>query len=431
MADKKTALLCLTALKIKGADKAIVVLSETLKHELNVEQGRISLLRTTDNLSLSATAIVGERRGSYKSNRVDPEAVEKTAQETVDIARACPPDPAYEIAEKQPAEEFEYGPAEPDRDAMFDRLSEFIAYAAQNHPRTIIRQARFEFTRLLNHFLNSNGVDFVSRRSYYYFSVMFASKKGTDTSSFNYTGCCLADLGKPLAECGTIAECLARSGEEIAQKALEGKFEGDIVIAPDALDMFIGLFCDYYLTDMKLIEGTSLLKGSLDTPVAVPTFTLRSMPRSPDLAFNYFLTQDGYKAKNTIIIDRGVLKTFLLSLYGARKTGRKRADTDGGCFVVDPGTLSRDELIGAVKRGVYVRRVSGGMPNDRGDFAFIAKNSFLIENGRITRPVNESMISGNIFDLFKNITGISKESVNFGTDIYPWVRAAKLVISGK
>ncbi|MBN2351654.1 MAG: hypothetical protein JXD23_03720 [Spirochaetales bacterium] len=143
------------------------------------------------------------------------------------------------------------------------------------------------------------------------------------------------------------------------------------------------------------------------------------------------LTFDGYKTENTTIIEHGTLKTFLLTLYGARKTGKKRAGTDGGCHIVEPGASSREALIGAVKRGLYVRRVSGGRPNDKGDFSFIAKNSFLIGDGQLKHPVNESMISGNIFTLFKNLSGISRERVNFGTDIYPWVKAGGLVISGK
>ena len=85
----------------------------------------------------------------------------------------------------------------------------------------------------------------------------------------------------------------------------------------------------------------------------------------------------------------------------------------------------------SVKRGLYVVRVSGGMPNQRGDFSMVAKNSFLVEEGRIRHPVNEVMISGNIFDLFKNIAGISRERINFGSNILPWVLVGPLTISGK
>jgi PmbA protein len=431
MADKKTEELCLAELKKRGADRAKAVLKETTLEELNVERGKLSLFRTTHNADLMATAIIGERRGTYTGNHLDRASVERAADEAVALASACPPDPAYDIAERQPAEEFDFGPVEPDRDLMFERLSAFLEYASKNHPATIVGEGALSFRRERKRHLNSNGVNFTSRSGYYEFSVMFTSKKAGVTSSFNHTGGCLRDLSRPLVECGTVAESLALSGEELNHRPLAGKFDGDIVIAPDALGDFIGMFCYFYLTDMRLVDGTSVLKDSLEKTVVSSEFTLASAPLSRDLAFNYFFTQDGYKTENTVIVDRGVLKTFLLSLYGARKTGNRRAATDGGCHIVAPGSSSRDALLGSVKRGLYVRRVSGGMPNDKGDFSFIAKNSFLIEDGQLKHPVNESMISGNIFALFKNMSGISRERINFGADIYPWVKADGLVISGK
>jgi PmbA protein len=431
MAEKKIEALCLEELTRKGAGRAKAVLSETTLEELNVERGKLSLFRTVHNAELLATAIVGERRGTYTTNRVDRASAAEAAAEAVAVASACPPDPAYDIAERQPAEKFAFGPAVPDTDLMYKRLEAFLDKAAAAYPDTIIGEGGLSFRGERKRHLNSHGVDFASRTGWYEFTVVFTSKKAWATSSFNYSGGCLKDLARPLEECGTVAESLALSGEELKARPLEGKFEGDIVIAPDALGDFIAMFCYFYLTDMRMVAGTSVLKDSLEKPVASPEFSLSSAPLSSDLAFNYFFTQDGYKTENAVIIDRGVLKTFLLSLYGARKTGNRRAGTDGGCHIVAPGSSSRDGLLASVERGLYVRRVSGGMPNDNGDFSFIAKNSFLIEDGKLKHPVNESMISGNIFTLFKSISGISRERVNFGADIFPWLKAGGLVISGK
>ena len=81
--------------------------------------------------------------------------------------------------------------------------------------------------------------------------------------------------------------------------------------------------------------------------------------------------------------------------------------------------------------GLLVARFSGGRPNENGDFSGIAKNSYYIENGKILYPVSETMISGNIPQMFLNITGISRERTDFGAQVLPWIAFKDISISGK
>jgi PmbA protein len=103
----------------------------------------------------------------------------------------------------------------------------------------------------------------------------------------------------------------------------------------------------------------------------------------------------------------------------------------GGAYVVESGDKSFDEIVKATKRGIVVARFSGGRPSRSGDFSGVAKNSYYVENGEIKYPVSETMISGNLYDMFNNIIDISKERVSFGMAILPWVAASGVTISGK
>lgn len=431
MMEKEIAFRGLAALTEDTAVKAQVRFDNWTKHELYVQNGRLSLLRTTHDPHLAQTVITGSRRGSYSSNRTDAEGIRLGAATALKLAQASPEDSAYDIAEKQPAETFLNGPEEPDRELMYTRLASFLEEVREHHPHVIIKEAGLSFDFCRSAFLNSNGVDFSAVDGSYNFFVLFSSKKAGITTSFNHTWCSMRDLSRHLLDRGTVRETLARSEKELEAGPFRGKTEGDIVIDPDCMAFLIYMWCGTFIADGKLIAGTSPLKDSLGKDVAAAALTLRSEPRSEELTSNYFYTRNGYKAENSVIIDRGVLRSFLLSLYGSRKTGKPRAVNDGECHVVDAGGCSRDDLVSSVKRGLYVVRISGGHPNDRGDFSFVAKNSFLIENGEIAAPVNEVMISGNMLDLFRNIRGISRERINFGACIYPWVLAGPLVISGK
>lgn len=147
------------------------------------------------------------------------------------------------------------------------------------------------------------------------------------------------------------------------------------------------------------------------------------------LAESYPLTADGIPAKDMILIDKGELKSYLLGQYGANKTGLKIADNDGDCLIMDAGDSSLSSLVEGIEKGVLLGRFSGGNPNDKGDFSGVAKNSYYIENGKIQYPISETMVSGNLVTLLKEIDAVSSEEINFGSTILPWVRSKGFIHS--
>ena len=91
------------------------------------------------------------------------------------------------------------------------------------------------------------------------------------------------------------------------------------------------------------------------------------------------------------------------------------------------GMLSN--IISSTIKGVLLSRFSGGSPSDNGDFSGVAKNSYYIEDGKIKYPISETMISGNICQMLHDIKNVSKETINFGSSIYPWIQFSDLTIS--
>ena len=76
-------------------------------------------------------------------------------------------------------------------------------------------------------------------------------------------------------------------------------------------------------------------------------------------------------------------------------------------------------------------RFSGGEPSPGGDFSGVAKNSFLIENGRITGALSETMISGNIADMLKHGRAVSRATMDDGVVSVPYMAFDGVTISGK
>ena len=99
--------------------------------------------------------------------------------------------------------------------------------------------------------------------------------------------------------------------------------------------------------------------------------------------------------------------------------------------MVAAGETPLEDIIASIDKGIYVGRFSGGEPSVNGDFSGVAKNSFLIENGKLTKPLRETMIAGNLAELLLNIGQISVETVNDGVTVLPYVSFPDVTISGK
>ena len=421
---------CVEALIGAGVEKAESTLLLTRKYELNVESGNISLVRTTDDVGLSLTGIKDQRRASTSVNKTDNGSIADSVAELTELIEAGEPDPAYEIASEQPPGVFRKGNEEPDKDLMYIRLKSFLEYCHSNYPTLILEQVIFDHTARKRWYSNSNGVKFHSVRGGYNFDVAFTSKNGTAVSSCNYMGVSMGDLSSELIDCDGVKRLIKQSTEQTVTENLQGNFVGDIVVTPECMGDFVSTITGY-LTDYPMMTGTSIFKDALGEKVADERLSLHSMPVSDELAGGYFFTGDGFKAENSTIIDRGVLSSMLLSLYGSRKTGKKKADNSGSFFVIDPGDSSFADMVKSVKRGLLLCRFSGGNPSSNGDFSGVAKNSYYIENGEIKYPVSETMVAGNLKEMLKAVSGISKERVNNGTSVTPWIAFSGVTISGK
>jgi PmbA protein len=430
MKNKEKLLYAQETLLKAGAQKTKCSLSKKEKNELNVASGEISLFRTTFDTNLSLTAIVDDKKGTISINKLDEENIDVTAKQIIDMAISSKPDEANDIAEMQPAKEFYKEPIKPDLDKMYDRLVEFMDFAKKEHPKTIIEEINFDFTSTESYFVNSNGVDYKTTKGIYSFVVMFTSKDGKKTSSFNYVAHVSKDLNLPFSKCGNIDKLLGESSEQLDTKHIHGKFVGDVIITPECLDDFIGSLTNY-LYDYPLITNTSVYKDKLGKQIASTSFNLHSKPVSSDIAASYYITSDGYETQDSTVIENGILNTFLLGLYGAKKTGRERAVNQGGCWEIASGDSALEEIIKSTKKGIILKRFSGGNPSDNGDFSGVAKNSYYVEDGEIKFPITETMVSGNIVEMMMNIKQISKKRINSGYHNYPWIKFDGLTISGK
>jgi len=429
--NKEIAMFVLEALKEAGADEAQCSVSTGVADELNVDSGEISLMRSLFDNKISMKAIKNKKKGVIIINSFDEDAIKAAARQCLEAAEASVEDDAVCISELTENADFNAGILESEREKFFDRLQEYLADIKENYPKIILEQVITDYSAGESFFANTNGVEYSYRQGGYSLNTMFSAHDGDKATSFNYCGVSFDNLDKKLLDLGMQRDLYKRSEEQLEAAAYEGKFVGTAVFAPLCLGDIVSMALDNFVSDMTIIDGTSPWRYSLGTKVASESLTVSYVPLDERMVCAERYTGDGYISENYDVIKDGILKSFDLSEYAARKTGLERAKNSSSCMEIKPGDRSLEEIIAGIDKGILVYRFSGGDPAVNGDFSGVAKNSFLIEDGKITAPVTETMISGNIAEMLKNVAAISKESVCDGSSVLPWAAFGGITVSGK
>ncbi len=422
----------LSEAKTLGADFAHCAVSESEKREFNVDGDRFSLMRTLFDRDVTVTVLKNQRKGSVHINRFDEETVRAAVADAVAASESAEPDPAWQFADGPVDREFTEGTPQCDMETLFARTRELLDDIHKRHPKILVEQMITEHDAEKAVYMNSNGVCYRLNEGAYSFSLMYSGHEGEKSTSFYSSDVTLAKLDRPVIDSALIDRELGEVEKQLDPQPLDGKFTGTVLLAPQALyEIVISTILGNFTSDTSLIDGTSIWKEKLGEPVADERLTISFTQQSEDVVLGQHFTGEGFPAENFDLIKDGRLVSFTLSQYGANKTGGKRAPSTARNIRIPAGERSLDEIIQGIDRGVYVMRFSGGSPAPSGEFSGVAKNSFLIENGKITCALAETMISGCVPDMLKNIRDISSDLLKDGSDTLPYIAFDGVTISGK
>ena len=413
-----------------GFDAAEVLFTERGLTEMQIDAGDLSMLRNTSNVALVLRGLQGGRYATVQLNQLDADSVSAGVEQLRQAALSAPVDVARAFAAPQPDAVRNEGPPRAELGPMHERITRFAGAVQQRYPDIKLEQAMLQFDRTRQLRANTLGLRVDASEAAYDAQAMFSAQRGEQRSSFNFAGACALELGPELLAWGGLQRLIESSQREVDHVPFEGKFQGTLLLTPECV---FSLFDPWlaHLGDERLIAGTSRLRDAIGTKVASELLTLRIDPQSDAFARREFTTSDGLLSQPSMLIERGVLRSFMLSDYGARKTGLPRAANAARNRIVEPGKTALATLVAQVPRGLLMGRFSGGGPAANGDFSGVAKNSYLIEDGRIGPAVSEVMVAGNLFEMMKSISGVSSELVNDGVTSIPWVRVEGITIAGK
>jgi PmbA protein len=229
-----------------------------------------------------------------------------------------------------------------------------------------------------------------------------------------------------------------------AFKSADGKDipTGDypVVLSPLAYAELLGTVFVPALNGRSVHSGRSRLAQSLGETIADPQIRMYDDPLLPRANGSTRWDAEGTPTRRIDFISDGVLRTFAYDLktayrYNKKTTGSAVRGGSGGLpsighhnFVVDG---KRGEILD--DRVVYVHNVVGAHTANpmSGDFSVEISNAFWMEDGGFEEPVRSAMMSGNVFDMHRDIAGLSKETRAVGSLILPSIKLNKQHLIGK
>ena len=216
--------------------------------------------------------------------------------------------------------------------------------------------------------------------------------------------------------------------------------EAAVVFDPDAARSILGLLAGCVMGSAIWRKASYLVERE-GTQVASDLVTVVDDPLIVRAPGSRPFDGEGIASRRNMVVEKGVLRTYLCDSYSARKLGREStasASRGGGAgvgpgtsnFLLQPGTDSNEAIVKGTSRGLYVTEMMGfGFNAVTGDFSRGAAG-FWIEDGALAYPVSEVTISVNVDELWKRVDAIGNDLDMRTATASPTIRVAKMTIAG-
>jgi PmbA protein len=443
-----------------GATDAEAVIYEGEEFGALVRLGQVEQLKESGSRAVGLRVFIGQRTASTSSSDFSSESIEKLVSGAVTLAKITSEDPFAGMPDEAAFGQVEGDPVHglglyfedvndmpPAERIEIARRTEAAAMA---YDTRITNSGGGDFDTATSHKILVNSRGFVGeyRKSYCGFSASPIAQGETGGMQRNYW----------FSNSRTTR--LLESPEEIGQEAARRTLKrlgarqvktqaAPVVFSPEIAKSIMGNIFEAANGD-AIYRHASFFADMLGEQVAGENVTVVDDgtmvfgdPKRGGIGG--FGTSpfdgEGLPTRRKVIVERGILKNYVMNTYTARKLGmastgnasRGLAGNPGigaGNFYLEAGTLTPEQIIADVKNGLYVTETMGfGVNLVTGDYSQGASGMW-IENGEIAYPVEEITIAGNLKEMYKNIVAIGNDLVFRGASAAPTIRVEGMMIAG-
>jgi len=431
-----------------GATAAECVVREGDEFSTLVRLGQVETLKESGSKAIGVRVFNGKRAASTYSSDFSREGLDRMVKSALELSKITSEDPFGGIPEAS-----QLGALSGDLDLYSADVyslpgEERISYARRAEKAALDYDSRIKnseggsFDAATGHKVLANSHGFVGeyRRSYCSVAAVPIAQNENGTMQRDYWFSVARNLGR--------LESPEHVGTVAAQRTLRrlGARKGKTAHVPVVLDPLVAAsVLDHIFEGVNgdsVYRGASFLAGKLGEKIAGDRVTVIDDGTMVGGFGTSPFDGEGIPTRRTVVIENGVLKSYLLNTYTAKKLGlqttanasRGLAGTPGigpGNYFLQPGTKTPQQIIGEIKDGLYVTEFLGHGANlVTGDYSRGASGMW-ISGGELAYPVEEITVAGNLKEMFFNISEIGNDLEFRGAMACPTIRIEGLTVGGE
>ncbi len=415
-----------------GAQEAEIYAVSSKNIEVSIEKNDIQLARSQVEGGVGIR--VFKDQGLGFASLSDFNAIKQGCKRAVELARQSPKNQYNKLPEPIGIKKIPnlYDPKSEDFSTKLalEQAISMLEIARNYDPRITVDRGMFQASISHEAIMNSNGIQSEETSSFFAYYIMGMAVDGQKVSSFAYEFDCVRFMDKIDVK---------RCANDFALKVIDSlgatkgeSFKGQVILSPESVGSLIASAILFSVNANNLQKGMSRWAGKLGTQVTSSSLTVEDNGLLPGGLGSSSFDREGIPPSPLTIIEEGKLNAYMYNTYTALKENRNSTGHAAGGissvpgigatnFTIKEGTSSKEDLIKGVKQGVLVTRFAG-FPNPMtGEFSGAVKGGWLIKDGKLTVPLCETLIQGNIYDLFTKISAISKERRQVMSSLFPWI----------
>ncbi len=429
----------------RGATAADGFLVEERSFTASVRLGQVDTVKHARDQRLSLRVFAGRASAAASTSDLSRASLERLVDEATALARvtgedphAGLPEPGELIGAVPDLELEDPGGEELEPEAKIALARRAEAAALESDPRIT----------------NSEGAEYWDRRAGYAYATSHGFARGYATSGFGLSVAPVASAGGEMQRDSWYSAARHRAaleppeaiGRTAARRALRrlgarkmATTEVPVIFDPETAATLVRAVAGA-ASGPALYRRASFLLDRLGKRVAAPSVTIVDDALIPRALGSRPFDGEGLATRRTVLVGEGVLQTYLLDTYSARKLGlasTHHASRDGSGvgvsttnLMLQAGPTLPEALIRSVKRGLYVTELIGfGVNGVTGDYSRGAAGLW-IEDGELTHPVEEVTVAGNLLEMFDRIEGIGNDLVLRDRTVAPTVLIGRMVVAG-
>ncbi len=429
----------------KGATEADAFVVEDQSFSAQVRMGQVDTVKHARDQHLALRVFVGRSSAAASTSDLSRDSLGRLVDEAVTLARITAPDPLSGLADPGAL-------ARGSRDLGLDD--------PRGHDLTpedkidLARRCEAAALGFDARITNSEGGDFSDGHARYAYATSHGFAGDYRSSSFSLSASPLAAANGEMQRDGWYHVTRKRAeldapetiGRTAAQRALRRlgarrvkTAEVPVIFDPQMAATLIRHIAGA-ASGPSLYRGASFLLDRLGETIAAPSVTIVDDGTRPGGLGSRPFDGEGLPTQRTVLVDRGVLTSYLLDSYSGRKLGlpsTHHAARDGSGVTVSttnlylaPGETSPDALIRSVKSGLYVTELIGfGVNGVTGDYSRGAVGLW-IDNGELAYPVEEITVAGNLLEMFRAVEGVGNDLVFRDRTAAPTLLIGRMVVAG-